>query len=253
MDQNPKSNIHFYDPISELYAKSRPGYPKELFSYLAGQSQCHDLVWDAATGNGQAAIGLKDFFKKVIATDISENQLHYAFQHPSIQYQQSSELVPFIEDLSVDLITVSSAIHWLDRVLFYKEADRVLKNKGILATWGYSGIHLNEEVDAAIIEMNETILKPYIVDQVVLAINGYKAIHLPFEPLITPEFFINFFWDKEQVMDYLMTWSSSQNFILNQPEKDLREELMCVLEKYWGNEEKKEIQFKLIMKASRKP
>lgn len=221
MDKNSKSNIQFYDPISELYAKARPGYPKELFSYLSELCNEHDVAWDAATGNGQAAIGIKDFFKVVMATDISENQLRYAFQHPKIHYQQASEIVPFIPDFSVDLITVSSAIHWLDPVLFYKEADRVLKHQGILATWGYSGIHLNGDVDDAIREMNETILKPYIVDKVVVAINGYKEIHLPFEPLVTPEFFMKYFWDKEQVMDYVMTWSSSQNFILNQPEKIL--------------------------------
>ena len=46
------------------YAKYRPHYPAELFTWLAQQCAGRDRVWDCATGNGQAAIALADHFQQ---------------------------------------------------------------------------------------------------------------------------------------------------------------------------------------------
>jgi hypothetical protein len=35
-----------------------PKYPDALFAYLASLAPAHDLAWNFATGNGQAALGL---------------------------------------------------------------------------------------------------------------------------------------------------------------------------------------------------
>jgi hypothetical protein len=40
------------------YGAYRPTYPDALFEYLASLVPAHDLAWDCATGNGQAALGL---------------------------------------------------------------------------------------------------------------------------------------------------------------------------------------------------
>src|SRR5437773_9814704 len=48
------------------YAKFRPHYPDELFEDLALISPRHELAWDCATGNGQAAAGLARHFDRVI-------------------------------------------------------------------------------------------------------------------------------------------------------------------------------------------
>ena len=61
-----------------LYAKYRPTYPPKLINYLAGLINENDLAWDCGTGNGQVAVRLSSHFKKVIATDISEQQLRHA-------------------------------------------------------------------------------------------------------------------------------------------------------------------------------
>lgn len=42
-----------------------------------------------------------------------------------------------LDNETVDLITVGQALHWLDVSKFYKEVERVLKKKGILAVYGY--------------------------------------------------------------------------------------------------------------------
>lgn len=65
------------------YARFRPTYPPELFEYLKGLVKNHDRVWDAGTGNGQAAIALSGIFREVIATDPSEKQLKLAPAHPA--------------------------------------------------------------------------------------------------------------------------------------------------------------------------
>lgn len=65
---------HFSDR-SASYAQYRPTYPDDLFEFLANNCAGHDLAWDCATGSGQSALGLVDYFDRVIATDASEAQI----------------------------------------------------------------------------------------------------------------------------------------------------------------------------------
>jgi len=75
---------------SAEYARFRPGYPQPLFDFLFLLCQHFDLAWDAATGNGQIAVGLAPRFRQVLATDISENQLVNAQVRPNIHYAVGS-------------------------------------------------------------------------------------------------------------------------------------------------------------------
>ena len=50
------------------YAGARPGYPDELFEWLALQCPRRRLAWDAGCGNGQASVALAGFFEEVYAT-----------------------------------------------------------------------------------------------------------------------------------------------------------------------------------------
>ncbi len=60
---------------SKEYASSRPTYPSALFEFIVGLVDEKNLVWDCATGNGQAALVLADYFKRIVASDISARQL----------------------------------------------------------------------------------------------------------------------------------------------------------------------------------
>src|SRR3954468_4081905 len=92
---------------SDVYAKFRPTYPKELFEYILSFVQQRNSAWDCATGNGQAAVMLSDYFKNVEATDISEAQLANAVQKENINYRISpAEQTPF-DDNTFDLVTVA--------------------------------------------------------------------------------------------------------------------------------------------------
>ena len=71
---------------SKIYARFRPTYPKELFDYILQFVEERKTAWDCATGNGQDAKVLADYFEKVEASDISQAQINNAVRKPNIQY-----------------------------------------------------------------------------------------------------------------------------------------------------------------------
>lgn len=104
---------HFSDH-ADRYEAYRPTYPDALFAYLASLVPDHDLAWDCATGNGQAALGLTPHFDAVIATDASLQQIALARPHPKVSYRVApAERAP-LRDSSVDVVSVSLALHWFD-------------------------------------------------------------------------------------------------------------------------------------------
>ena len=120
---------------ADLYASSRPMYPKELFDFIASLVQSHDAAWDCATGNGQAAIGMAKHFSKVEATDISKEQITSAFYSENIKYSvQSGESTNF-RDNQFDLVNVAQALHWFDHEKFWGEVARVLKPNGVFVAF----------------------------------------------------------------------------------------------------------------------
>ena len=123
----------FFSKQSSEYAKVRPQYPDELFQFITRLCEERKLVWDCATGNGQAATSLANYFEKVFATDFSEQQISNAFKKENIIYKVESAENSSLENNSVDLITVATATHWFDLEKFYAEVNRVLKPGGVLA------------------------------------------------------------------------------------------------------------------------
>src|SRR4051812_13986586 len=98
-----------------------------LFVFLASPAPAHDLAWVCATGNGLAALALTPFFRTVVATDASPQQIARARPHDRIRYVVApAERTP-LHDASVDLVTVAQALHWLDLPAFYYEVRRVAR------------------------------------------------------------------------------------------------------------------------------
>ncbi len=128
----------YFSENSEEYRKFRPTYPAELFSYLASLSNHHHRVWDCATGTGQSARSLSNYFSEIIATDASKTQIENAIETSGVTYRIAKAEKSGIESNSIDLITVAQALHWFNMDAFSKEANRVLKNGGIIAVWSYN-------------------------------------------------------------------------------------------------------------------
>lgn len=231
---------------SKEYASSRPTYPRALFEFIVGLVDEKTLAWDCATGNGQAALVLADYFKQVIASDISAKQLENAQRKSNIKYQIFRAEDTPLKDNSVDLITVAQALHWFDFGRFYSEARRVLRKRkdgktgegqgggGIIAAWAY-GLHtISPEVDRVTRRLYEDILgdkywppeRKYVEDR-------YETIPFPFEQIPSPEFQIQLSWNLSELVNYYRSWSSVQKFI-EKNKLDPVSEVSSNLEYAWG-------------------
>ena len=73
------------------------------------------------------------YFRCVLATDASARQIEIAEPHAQISYRIAPAEASGIDSLSVDLIVVAQALHWFETDRFFAEAQRVLKDDGVLA------------------------------------------------------------------------------------------------------------------------
>lgn len=206
-------SIDRFSKQSKEYAASRPTYPDALFEFLSEQTPAHQLAWDCGTGNGQAAIRLVEYFEKIYATDISAAQLENARPHQNIQYVKLNEGRTALQHNSVDLVTAAQAAHWFDLEKFYREADRVLRPRGIIALWGYGFISASDnEIDRIFQKLGREILKEYWDENVNKIWNGYDSFPFPFEEIDHPEFIMKIEWSLDQFVSYVSSWSAAQKF-----------------------------------------
>ena len=210
----PSNDLTFKDHFStgsSDYSQYRPQYPVKLFEYLASLTAIPQRAWDCATGTGQCALHLADYYSEVIATDASSNQIANATKKPGIQYRVASAEDSGIESNSVDLITVAQALHWFDLAAFTKEVNRVLKPGGILAVWTYNLLKIEENIDKEIDRFYQE-LAPYWPPERKMVEDGYKNVVFPFKEIIPPSFEMQAEWNLKQLLGYLGTWSAVKKY-----------------------------------------
>lgn len=223
-----------FGAVASDYAAFRPSYPAALYAWLASVVEGHELAWDCATGNGQAARGLSGYFAQVIATDASADQIRAAATSPGIQFRVAGAEESGLAPASVDLITVAQALHWLDRGRFFGECARVLKPQGVLAVWTYGPLHVEDEsIDAQIQRYYYDIVGRFWPPERVLVDGGYQSIALPFPELEVPRFEMSVNWSLEQLFGYLGTWSSTSAY-RQARQRDPRELIRRELSAVWG-------------------
>ncbi|HZF25181.1 MAG TPA: class I SAM-dependent methyltransferase [Steroidobacteraceae bacterium] len=192
------------------YAAYRPGYPDALFAQLAAVTVQHQRVWDCATGNGQAAIGLAEHFAHVVATDASVQQLKNRRDHPRVDYCAGLAEAAPLADACCDLVTVAQSVHWFAFERFYAEVRRVLRPRGVLALWTYELLRVRADIDALVDHFYEKVVGPYWPPERHYIEAGYRTIPFPFEELRLPSIVLETHWRFDQVMKYLGTWSAVQ-------------------------------------------
>jgi SAM-dependent methyltransferase len=195
------------------YARHRPTYPPELFAWLARQCLAHDLAWDCATGNGQAALALTDHFGRIHATDFSAEQLAQAKPHPRIDYRLAPAEASGLADHSCDLVVVAQALHWFCNDSFYAEVRRVLKPGGLFAAWTYTLLHGDPELSAIIRDYSINTVGAWWPPERRWVDLGYRGMPFPCADIETPDFEIRLDLTLEEVLAYLRTWSSTQRCI----------------------------------------
>ncbi len=215
------------------YARYRPRYPSALFDWLAAQSPGHDLVWDAATGSGQAAVELAARFARVIATDPSAAQIERAVPHPQVEYRVEPAERSSLASESADLISVAQALHWFDQGAFFAEAERVLKPGGVLAVWCYEIFETTPAIDAVVSRFYHDTIGSFWPPERRWIETGYADLTLPFPRIPAPSFEMSLDWDLDALVGYLGTWSAVQGYRAQHgdPLPTVRSDLAAV----WGD------------------
>jgi len=238
---------------SDQYQTYRPGYPQDLFRQLSGLTDTHDLAWDCATGNGQAASELCEYYSQVVATDASQTQIRSAVRNPKICYWVATAERSAIRSGSVDLIAVAQAMHWFDLDGFTSEVSRVLKPGGILAAWTYGLTRVDPGVDAVVNHLYGPVLDAYWPPERKLVENGYQDFELPLPEIDMPEFKMTQQWTLPRLMGYLGTWSAVKRY-RQQTGVDPLAVLSAEFHAQWGEVDKpKQITWPLRTRVWRKP
>ena len=230
------------------YAKFRPGYPATLFDFIFSKFQNFELAWDCGTGNGQAATALAKKFRRVYATDISERQILHAYPSANIAYAVEAAEKSALADNSIDLVTVSQALHWFDVKAFYAEVKRVCKPGGVLAVWTYQLLQIEPGIDKQLEIFYSGTLGTYWDHERKHVDDGYRNITFPFPEIPSPPIDIIVEWSLEDAAGFLRTWSAVQKFI-RQNNYDPVDEFIGSIKKIWKGERKK-VRFPVSLKVA---
>jgi len=195
---------------SVAYVKYRPRYPRQLFAWLAANAPTRDLAVDVATGNGQAAIALAEFFDGVVATDASAAQLKAAESGPRVRYRCEPAERLSLPDASADLVVAAQAAHWFDWPAFLSEVRRVLRPGGLLAFWCYGNCESVPDIDRLFADYSRDVVGPYWPRERRHVEESYRDLSLPFPEVAVPQFAMQADWDIEAALGYLGTWSATQ-------------------------------------------
>lgn len=240
----------YFSGHSKIYAAFRPGYPEPLYQFILHHVPSRSIAWDCATGNGQVAAVLSKHFTKVMATDISRQQLDEAVQVPNIHYSPVPAEKTGFEAHQFDLITVAQALHWFNTDLFYDEVRRTAKPGGILAVWGYALLTVDPVIDALFLNLYYNTLGEYWDTARKLVENRYRDIPFPFDALQVPEFSITLHWSLDQFAGYLNSWSATQKFIQLEGYNPV-ERMLPELAAHWNKNEEKTVHFPVFMKLGK--
>ena len=197
---------------SGAYERYRPGYPPALYAWLAGQSPGRRLAVDVATGNGQAAVGLADYFDAVIACDASAAQLAAARAHPRVEYRRDAAEALSLPAQSADLVVAAQAAHWFDWSAFVAEARRVLRPGGLLALWSYGNFRATPAIERLIADFSRDVVGPCWPRERRHVEEGYRELVPPLPAVVPPPFEMRADWDCESALGYLGTWSAVQRY-----------------------------------------
>jgi SAM-dependent methyltransferase len=237
----------YFSSQSKAYAAYRPRYPESLFQFITGMVSEKDIAWDAGTGNGQTAAALAPLFHQVYATDISSQQLAQAAIAPNITYLNEPAEHTSIAAGSVNLVTVSQALHWFNFEHFYREVARVAAPGAIFAAWSYSLLSIGDGMDELTRHFHFETLKEFWDPERKYVDNGYSDLPFPFAKIESPDFEIKTRWSLQDLEGYLGTWSAVQKFIVINGENPVPH-LVRNIARVWGKEETREVKFPIHLK-----
>lgn len=195
------------------YRRYRPRYPDELFAFLAGECRERECALDCATGNGQAAVSLARRFERVLAFDVSGQQIDAALRHERVEYfvAEAESLPRNIGPF--DLVTIAQGAHWFDLPRFYTALEPLLKRDAVVAIWGYSHCRILPEIDLRMMTSLLLPIAPYWADGNRIITEKYATIDFPYAPITAPSFVMREHWDRDALLGYVRTWSAYKRYV----------------------------------------
>ena len=234
------------------YADSRPGYPEELFDWLALQCPRRRLAWDAGCGNGQASVALASYFGEVYATDPSAEQIANAQQHERVHYEVENAEDCGLGDHTANLVTVAQAYHWFEHERFCNEARRVLSTDGVMAMWSYAESRVDTDVDIVVNELHHGTLENDWPPERRHVLDRYRDLPFPFRAIAAPPFEMRCEWNLAQYLGYLSSWSASQRH-LQRTGVDAVVAATPAMREAWGDPERvRTVEWPLLLLAGRR-
>lgn len=209
------------------------------------------LVWDCATGNGQAARDLARYFDRVIATDASREQIGQAVAVENVEYRVATAEESGLADRSVALTTVAQALHWLDFERFYAEVRRVTVPGGVFAAWSYGSCRAGDVTDL-ILGFQEGTVGRYWNPGRKWVDEEYRTIPFPFEeiPPSGGPFVLRATWTLSQLGEYLRSWSAVDKY-RREHGTDPVAPLLEQIGKHWEPDATREITWPLTVRFGR--
>lgn len=204
------SNATSFGRQASTYAKGRPGYPPELYDWIAENSPGTETVWDIGTGNGQAATALADRFSQVHATDISAEQIAATKPHAKINYVVAPAQASGLPQNWADSLTVATAVHWFAETEFWSEVSRVGKPGALFCAWTYQLPRSTDVIERDFLNPLLDLIDPYWAEGNRICMRGYSPedLNCPFQVLSTPSFDAGAMWTAEQLKDFVQSWSA---------------------------------------------
>lgn len=247
-----KKIIDNFSEKSSSYKKFRPTYPDSLYEFIMTQVYSHDCCWDCGTGNGQVANVLANYFDKVYASDISENQLKNAESNSNVTYSvERAEQTQYSEN-SFDLITVAQAVHWFDFEAFNKEMKRVAKDGALVCIWGYGLLRIDSDLNEIIDDFYINKIGSYWNNERKHIDAAYSDIGFDFEELDVPNNFnIIANWQREHLLGYLNTWSSVRHYKEANEGANPVADIQNRIYNNWDEGIEKEVKFPVFMRMGR--
>jgi SAM-dependent methyltransferase len=241
---------HFSGRAAE-YTRYRPSYPPELFSWLAEQTAGHERAWDCGCGNGQAALGLVPYYRQVVATDPSRQQIENAIPHERIRYAVAPAEDSGLDPESVDLVAVAQALHWFDFGRFFAEVRRVTRPGGVLAAISYGEVRVEGAPDAVVSRFYHELIGPYWPPERRYVDERYATIPFPFAEIAAPPLAMEMEWSLEHLVGYLRTWSAVKEYERHQGHDPL-ERIEGELAAAWGDPQRaRRISWPLALRVGR--
>lgn len=234
------------------YRTFRPIYPDALYEWLAGLCRQRKAALDCATGNGQAALSLVEYFDRVVAADTDAAQIASAAAHDRIEYVVvAAEELP--SDIGLfDLVTIAQGAHWFDLDKFYDRLQPLLAPGAVIAIWGYSHCRINAQIDPILDRCLVQPVDPYWAQGNRVIMDHYRAIPFPWNEIEAPEFVMREQWDRDAFFGYVRTWSSYKRLIAaGSPDPLIELVRQLDADALWPNDVKQQVEFDIHFRVGR--